>query len=167
MKKYIPVLTLALFLSLFIYVFYRTEKTLINQLFIMFFDRETYTFLKTRITFYLPLPDFVIYSLPEGLWVFCITLTSNPFYLKVRKRKWDLKYVPILIAIIMEICQLLHFAHGRFDWMDIIISTGFWLLALLYARTNIGKEPLFRSVNTATICCIMSYSIIYLAHVKY
>jgi hypothetical protein len=61
----------------------------------------------------------------------------------------------------------LHFAHGRFDWMDIIISTGFWLLALLYARTNIGKEPLFRSANTATICCIMSYSIVYLAHVNY
>jgi hypothetical protein len=167
LKKHIPVLTAALFISLFIYVFYRTEKTLINQIFIMLFNQETYAFLKTRITFYLPLPDFVIYSLPEGLWVFCITLTSYPFYLVVRKRKWELLYVPILLALLMELCQLLHFAHGRFNWMDIIVSTGFWLLALLYARTNIGKEPLFQSVNITTISCVMSYLIVYLAHVNY
>jgi hypothetical protein len=133
----------------------------------MLLHQETYAFIKARITFYLQLPDFVIYSLPEGLWVFCITLTSNPFYLEVRKRKWDLIFVPILLALLMELCQLLHIAHGRFDWMDIIFSTGFWLLALLCIRTNIGKEPLFRSANSPTIYCIMSYSIVYLAHVNY
>lgn len=167
MKKYIPLLAAALLLSLFIYVFYRTEKTIINQLFISLFHKETYIFLKSQVTFYLPLPDFVIYSLPEGLWVFCITLTSNSFYLEVRKRKWDLIFVPILLALFMEIFQLLHFTNGRFDWMDIVVSTGFWLLGLLCTRTNMVKEPLFRSVNIATICCIVSYSIVYLAHVNH
>lgn len=167
LKKNIPLLAVSLFVSLFIYVFYRTEKTLINQLFIWLFHQETYTFFKTRITHSLRLPDFVIYSLPEGLWVFCITITSKSFYVVVQKRKWDLIFVPILIALLMEIFQLLHLTNGRFDWMDIILSTGFWLLALLCTRTNISKEPLFRSVNTPTISCIVSYAIVYLAHVNY
>jgi len=167
LKKHVPLLAVSLFLSLFIYVFYRTEKTLINQIFIALFHRETYIFLKNRVTLLLPLPDYVIYSLPEGLWVFCITLTSSPFYLEVYKRKWSLVFVPILLALIMEIFQLLHFTNGRFDLMDIIFSTAFWLLALFYTRTNIGKEPLFQSVNITTACCISSYLIVYLAHVNY
>jgi len=167
LKKYIPLLAASLFLSLFIYVFYRTEKTLINQIFIAIFHHETYNFLKTRVTFLLPLPDYIIYSLPEGLWVFCITLTSSFFYLEVQNRKLNLVFVPVLIAVLMEIFQLLHFTNGRFDLMDIVFSTGFWLLALFCTRTNLGKEPFFQSADTSSICCIISYSIVYLAHVNY
>lgn len=162
-----PILAVSLLLSLFIYVFYRTEKTIINQLFISLFNKETYALVKARVTLSLPLPDFIIYSLPEGLWVFCITLTSSFFYLTVQKRKWDLIYVPILVALLLEICQLLHFTNGRFDWMDILLSTGFWLLAILCTRTNIGTEPLFRRVNTTNVCCIISYAVVYLAHVNH
>jgi hypothetical protein len=164
-KKYIPFLVISLFLCLFIYVFYRTEKTLVNQIFIALFSQETYTFIKTSVTSLLHLQDCLIYSLPEGLWVFCITVTSSFFYLEVQKRKWSLVYVPILVVVIMEICQLLHFVNGRFDLMDIVFSTGFWLLALFCTRTDTRKEPLFQSVNTNTICCMVSYTIVFLAHV--
>jgi hypothetical protein len=165
LKKYLPLLAVSLFLSLFIYVFYRTDRTLINQIFIALFSQETYTFLKTRVTSLLPLPEYAIYSLPEGLWVFCVTLTSSFFYLEVQERKLSLVVVPILLALVMEIFQMLHFTNGRFDWMDIAFSTGFWLLALFCTRTNIDKEPLFQSVNTTNFYCIISYSIVYLAHV--
>ena len=167
MKKYIPFLTVSLFLCLFIYIFYRTEKTLVTRLFIALFSREEYSFLKTRIKFFLPLQDCLIYSLPEGLWVFCITVTSSFFYLEMGKRKWELVYIPIGVVLLMEIFQLLHFANGRFDLMDITVSTGFWLLALFCTRTNAEKEPLFQTVNTKTICCMLSYSIVFLAHVTY
>lgn len=167
LKKYIPLLTLSLLISLFIYVFYRTEKTLVNQLFIAVFSRESYFMLKANVTSFLPLPDHLIYSLPEGLWIFCITVTSSFFHFKVRDRKWRLVWVPILVALIMEIFQLLHLANGRFDMIDILFSTGFWLFALFYTRTNAGKEPLFQSVNIKTVCCMTSYFIVYLAHVTY
>jgi hypothetical protein len=165
LKKYLPLLAVSLFLSLFIYVFYRTDKTLVNQIFIALFRQETYTFLKTRVTLLLPLPDYAIYSLPEGLWVFCITITSSFFYLKVQERKLSLVVVPILVALVMETFQMLHFTNGRFDLMDIVFSTGFWLLALFCTRTNIDKEPLFQSVNSTNLSCVISYSIVYLAHV--
>jgi hypothetical protein len=115
----------------------------------------------------LPLDDYLIYSLPEGLWVFCITLTSSFFYLKVRKRKWSLVFVPVLITLIMELFQLFHFTNGRFDLMDIIFSVAFWLLALYCTKANTDKSSLFQSFNASAICCIVSYSIVYLAHVFY
>jgi hypothetical protein len=167
LKKYIPLLAVSLFFCLFIYVFYRTEKTLVNQVVIALFSRESYTALKASITSILPLRDFLIYSLPEGLWVFCITLTSSFFYLEVQNRKWSLVFVPILIALIMELFQLLQITNGTFDLVDITAAAGFWLLALFCTRTNTVKEPVFQSFNTKTVCCMMSYSIVYLAHVIY
>jgi hypothetical protein len=164
-KKYIPLLTISLLISLFIYVFYRTEKTLVNQLFMAMISRESYVILKAGITSILPLNDYIVYSLPEGLWVFCITVTSSFFYLEVRRRKWRMVFVPVLVAITMEIFQLLHLANGQFDVMDILFSTGFWLLALFYTRNDTSKEPLFRSVDTKAVCCMLSYCIVYLAHV--
>jgi len=165
LKKHIPLLSVSLLLSLFIYVFYRTEKTLINQFFIFLVSREHYYAMKCAVTTAFYLKDYLVYSLPEGLWVFCITITSSFFYLQVRNRKWSLVFVPILMALLLEVFQLLHITNGRFDWMDIAFSVGFWLLALFLTSANPGKEPLFQSFNTKTVCCIASYCIVYLAHV--
>jgi len=166
-KKYLPFLTVSLFFCLFIYVFYRTDKTLVTRLFIALFSREQYSSLETSIRSLLPLPDFIIYSVPEGLWVFCITVTSSFFYVELKNKKWDLVYVPILAAILMELFQLVHLFNGRFDLMDINVSIGFWLLAIFCTRGNANKEPLFQTINTETIYCTVSYSIVYLAHVNY
>lgn len=167
MKKHIPLLAVSLLISLFIYVFYRTEKTLVNRAIIALISREGYYTLKTGVTVIFALPDWVIYSLPEGLWVFCITVTSSYFYLETKKHKWRLVFVPLLVAVIMEVLQLLHFINGRFDVMDITISFGFWLLALFCTRTNSGKEALFYSFNSNTVYCMISYSLVYFAHVIY
>jgi hypothetical protein len=152
---------------LFIYSFYRTEKTLINQLFILLFSWEGYLLAKTIVVSILPLNDYIIFSLPEGLWVFCITITSSFFYLNIWGRKWSLVVVPMLLAVTMEIFQLLHLAHGRFDIMDILFSFIFWLLALLYTRRDACPELLFKSINMKTVYCMTSYLIVFLAHVNY
>jgi hypothetical protein len=167
LKKYIPLLAVSLVICLFVYVFYRTEKTLVNQLVIALFSQDRYTSVKGSITSALPLQEHLIYSLPEGLWVFCITLTSSFFYLEVRQRKWSLVIVPLGVAYIMELCQLWRLTNGRYDWMDIGFATGFWALALVCTRTNVYKEPLFRPITPKAICCMGSYSIVYLAHVIY
>lgn len=67
----------------------------------------------------------------------------------------------------MEILQLIHFLNGRFDFMDITFSIGFWLPAWLWTRDNAGGESIFSSFDTKSICCMLSYSIVYLAHVIY
>lgn len=154
-------------ISLFIYAFYRTDKTLINQFLIGLFSRERYTLLKAMVVSSFPLHDYFVYCLPEGLWIFCITVTSSFFHVRVHGRKWSLILIPLLVAPLMELCQLLHLTNGRFDIMDILFSTGFWLLGLLVTNNNTDKEPLFQSLNVKTVCCVTSYLIVYLAHVNY
>jgi hypothetical protein len=83
----------------------------------------------------------------------------------VRKRRWSLVFVPLLVALIIEVFQLLHFTNGRFDLMDISFAACFWLLALFLTKTDLIREPIFQSFNTETIFCMISYSIVYLAHV--
>jgi hypothetical protein len=167
LKKYAPHIAVSLFVCLFIYVFYRTEKTLINQLVIWLFSEETYTKTKSLVTTVLPLNDSIIYSLPEGLWVFCITLTSSFFYLQLQHHKWHLVFVPIVLVFIMEFSQLFHIANGRFDVMDITFSTGFWLLGLVLSNSDAFKEPILQPVNSKSVFCFLSYAIVYLAHVSY
>ncbi len=115
----------------------------------------------------IPLKDYIVYSLPEGLWVFCITLTTSFFYLEVNNRKWNLFYLPLMLAVIIELFQLFHLTNGRFDLMDITFACGFWLLARFCTRSFSEKEPLFQSFNIKTFTCMFSYSIVYLSHVTY
>lgn len=167
MKKYIPLLITCLLVCLFIYVFYRTEKTLINQVVIALFSADAYYSLKVSITSQLPLNKYIIYSLPEGLWIFCITIASGPFYLKICKQKLCMVYIPLLVAILMEIFQLLKVTNGRFDITDIIFAYLFWMLALILTKNRLNKEPFLKSFNIEVVFCALSYSIVYLAHVSY
>jgi hypothetical protein len=167
LKKYIPLLAGPLVLSLFIYVFYRTDKTLINQAIISFLSREQYVAAKTTVAATLQLSNFLVYSLPEGLWIFCITITSSFFYINFGTRKCSLVYVPLLLGLFMEILQLLHVTHGRFDVIDVLFVVGFWLLARIITRWDEEREALFDSFNAKTLFCMTTYCIVYLAHVSY
>lgn len=167
MKKHITLIVLSLLISLFIYVFYRTENTLVNKIIISIFSIDSYRVVKNSIISILVLNDYIIYSLPEGLWVFCITITSGFFYLELKNIRLSLVIIPLLLAIVMEFCQLFHFTNGRFDVIDIIFAIAFWLLALLVIGGNNAREPLFKTFDAKTVLCMCSYCIVYMAHVFY
>ncbi len=130
-------------------------------------SEDRYLCIRSEVTSLLPIGGCLVYSLPEGLWVFCITLTSSFFYLEVGNKRFSLLFAPILLALGMELFQLMNVTNGRFDWMDIAFAFGGWVLALLQTRTKPGVEPLFRSFNVNTAFFMASYSIVYLAHVNY
>ncbi|KYP15338.1 hypothetical protein [Flavihumibacter sp. CACIAM 22H1] len=165
MKSYRGAIGVSLAISLYIYVIYRTDKTLVNQLIIALVSWEKYAALKAEIRALFPLADWIIYSLPEGLWIFCITLSSHYFFLEIKGSRLNLSLLPILLAVTMELFQLVHLSNGRFDWMDLLISFTFWLFALFVTRMNLEKQALFRTWNQASYTCIFSYAIVYLAHV--
>lgn len=151
--------------SLFIYVFYRTDKTLVNQIIIQLISFKTYQSLKQTITANLPLNEYLIYSLPEGLWVFCITLTSKEFYFDLFKKHINCVFIPLLFVVSLELFQLFHITNGRFDFFDIGISLFFWFIAAKIIDTQQRLENLFHSLNYNSVFCLLSYCIIYLAHV--
>ncbi|RYY56397.1 MAG: hypothetical protein EOO09_06815 [Chitinophagaceae bacterium] len=165
MKNYLPLIGFSLLTSLFIYVFYRTEKTIVNQLVIRLFSKESWQHWKTIVNEALPLRETIVYSLPEGLWVFCITLTSRFFRLSVFGYRIDVALVPILLAVTMEICQLLHLGNGRFDPMDLLIAALFWWVAYVFADTTEEKRELRLRRDFNSLSCMFFYGIVYLAHV--
>lgn len=165
MKKYIPIIALSLLICLFIYLFFRTEKTVVNQVFISLFSKEFYHHLKTSIHQILPLSPSFVYSLPEGLWVFCITITSKFLCVSIGRVNLNLALLPLLLAVGLELCQLLHLANGRFDFMDIGFSFLFWLIAYVFTDTYRMERNIHTGITFSNISCVFCYSIVYLAHV--
>lgn len=165
MKRNFFFIFISLVISLFIYLFYRTDRTLVNQLAIHLFSAHNYTSLKIIIANALPLNDVIIYSLPEGLWVFCITLTSRQYYIMLLGSRIDCCYIPIVFAVGLELLQLLHITNGRFDLIDISMSISFWLLGTYIFDKRYQQQNILKQMNLKTIACLSSYCIVYLAHV--
>lgn len=155
----------SLLASLFIYLFYRTEKTVVNEVLVQLITFSKYAALKSSIRAALPLNEFIIYSLPEGLWVFCITLTSKHFYIRLNKAQIKCIYFPIVYAIGLEIFQLFHLVNGRFDFMDIWVSLVCWLLALRIFNDTTADQPIFKNFNAKKLVCVGCYTLVLLSHV--
>lgn len=154
-----------LLFSLFIYMFYRTERTLINEIarFILSFD--TYAEMRAAITHAVPLNEPVIFSLPGGLWVFCTSILSKDFYMKILDHKIQVFIIPVMFAIGLELFQLLHLANGRFDPWDIGCYLLFWLLAYLSFKPGRPQQDILSPFTLNSFICIACFLSVYLAHV--
>jgi hypothetical protein len=164
-KKNYWLVATSLLLSFFIYLIYRTDKTVINQIFISLLSFDKFVDLRQCISGRMPLNEQVIYSLPEGLWVFCITLTSKFLFVKVGTREIDLIIVPLVFSIGLELFQLFHLTNGRFDFWDIGFSLLFWVVGnyLIFYRSP--KQNIVSPFTTRSVICFFSYLIVYFAHV--
>lgn len=165
MKKQYTLTGVSLLICLFIYVFYRTERTLVNELYIRLSSLDDYTKLKAYIVGRLPLHPVIIYSLPEGLWMFCITLTSKHYYIAWKKWRLDCVYIPLLFCFSLEMLQLIHLTNGRFDLTDIYLFTVFWFLGRSVLSQPTEKQNIIGKFNMKMMVCVACYGIVYLAHV--
>lgn len=165
MKKKYLLITLCLLFSLFIYLFYRTEKTVANKIFISLISFDSFIELRNSIKNTLPLNRYIIYSLPEGLWIFCITLTSKFLFLKIGKHEVNLLYMPLVFAISLEFFQLFQITNGYFDFWDIGFSIVFWAIATYLLPSWNIKQNILTPLNSNSFICVLSYLIVYLAHV--
>ena len=68
------------------------------------------------------LPDFVIYSLPNSLWVFSGVLAISIIWQTDNKEKSIWIIVFLSISFLSEFAQLLKLIPGTFDIMDIITT---------------------------------------------
>lgn len=60
--------------------------------------------------------EFVLYNSITALWVFS---TTNSLLL-IWRCVCPLVLVPSLLAIVLELCQLMGWWRGRFDWLDVL-----------------------------------------------
>lgn len=165
MKKYCTIISLALFASLFIYLFYRTQYTIVNIMLTSISGGQS----KASILYirnHFPLPGFVIYSLPEALWVFAATLVSRHLFLKFNGKNFHLAWMPLSYAISLEFLQLLRLMPGSFDLMDILLSLAFTLHAVYFIKCPLPTQQLLGKFNYRTFFFIYIYAIVFLSHVS-
>ena len=155
---------LALLISLYIYLFYRTENTVVNLVFVKLFSLEVYHRIRFFVDSNIRLNNVIIYSIPHALWTFVITMSSYSYQVKVANFIVKLKYVPLFLILFFEGFQYLGILHGTFDWNDVILSVLFWGIAIAF---NYKIEKRFiGSLDKGELFCLMSYCIVFLAHVQ-
>lgn len=157
---------LALLASLFIYVFYRSDKTLVNELVKLVFSFDRYANIRSTIMSALPLNEIVIYALPGGLWMFCVTVLARDFYVQFRRYKIPMTTVPIGFAIGLELFQLLHVTRGRFDPWDIACYVAFWLAAMFGIRNQHPQQNILSPFTIKGFICLACFFSVFLAHVN-
>jgi hypothetical protein len=78
------------------------------------------------------LPEWVIYSLPDGLWIFSYCLFIGHIWNYNLKRSFFFLALLPIYAISNEIMQHFHFFSGTFDWMDLFAYLTAFVLGLVY-----------------------------------
>ena len=159
-------LSLAFLTSLFIYLFYRSEKTVVNELITLILPDETYVNIKIGIVDAVPLNTLIIFSLPGGLWVFCATVLSRDFYLRIKNQKIQLSLLPALFAIGLEFSQLIHLTNGRFDLWYILFYLLFWLIASYSNKVGQSQKNILSPLTLHGFTCLVCFVSVYLAHVN-
>jgi hypothetical protein len=140
---------LPIFLSGTIYLFFRTSETVIYQLFQDLFHSSILvnirSYLQVNSSF---IPDWFIYSLPGGLWVFAF---ANFCYLLLNKetKAYYKSILFLLFGIVtsLELLQLYNVTDGSFDLMDILFYLAASLTSLSIGNFRIKKikyQPIFK-----------------------
>lgn len=94
------------------------------------------------------IPGPILYSLPDGLWVYSFTALMGPIWFQEKQRYvrllWTL--LPVSMAVGAEIGQAVKLVPGTFDWTDIFSYIVAWFLAVFSARgffrTPVDQSPL-------------------------
>lgn len=134
----IAVSFISLFLSLIIYLLFRTKSIWL----IGFMESRflyLHNFRKSTLEFNNQMPSWVIFNLPDGLFAFSYTSLMAAIWTE-HKRKviWILLLPVLLIAI--EILQKLQFTKGTFDPLDIVFILIFTFLTFLITKNNHEKN---------------------------
>ena len=122
------------FIAASIYFLYRDNTIIFNQILSTFHIDNLLN--KKDLAPHLPLPNWAIYSLPGGIWVFVLTSLLNQHSIWFQKARLPLDYLPITYGIILEFFQFFHITNGTFDSMDILFVLGFGIIALSINRNQ-------------------------------
>jgi len=165
LKKYYLVISTGLLAALFLYAFYRTGNTVVNRVFATVFGPGSFDTLREAITTAVPLPKFVIYSLPEALWVFSATLLSKNLFFGIGRHPVNCVDLPLTFAYVWELFQLIGVTNGHFDAWDMLSCTAASLLARECFRAPYAPVHILRHFSWQGFFFFSGFGIVYLSHV--
>jgi hypothetical protein len=105
-----------------IYILFRSNKLYVNKWLLnhtLGFELQSIRTYTLSIRDYLP--EWLIYSLPDALWMLSLsTLTHNIWKDESKKNRIIWSLIPLMIAVSWEVAQGLKLIKGTFDWIDIL-----------------------------------------------
>ena len=140
LKFFLSIALVPMLLGGIIYILFRPESLVMFQ----WFDYLGFTqIIKNFRAFLLPLllntPDWVIYSIPDGIWVFSLTAMLSKIWQDgpiISKFIWC--SIGPVIGIAGEIAQYFHLIKGTFDIDDLVVNIIFSALAFYLLKYNWG-----------------------------
>ena len=89
------------------------------------------------------LPNWFLFSLPDGLWVLSFGLSMNKIWKNDSQMQiWFWSMILPFIAIISELGQIFKLVPGTFDWVDLL----FYFIAI-FLITKINKSNNYEKIN--------------------
>lgn len=108
---------LSFLLALSIYLFYRETSNILYQVFASTYVSPAIDSLRSITP---PLPPWLIYSLPDGLWMLSLCILILAIWGFQRSRE-AIAWIIIMLAIggLFESFQAINIFPGQFDWADL------------------------------------------------
>lgn len=75
--------------------------------------------------------DWVLYSLPDGLWVYSFTSCLIILWNENKGYQFLFLFIPVLLGPGVEILQFFKLFKGTFDMIDLTVTTVAFILSLL------------------------------------
>lgn len=109
------------FLAVFLgYIIYPGWRDVIPSLGFIHYDQQLWYFFRHNLSDNVPLPAWMVYSLPQGLWAFGLSLfMGGIWYDGPQRAGYNWLIVSWSAVMLWEVFQSLGFISGTFCWIDI------------------------------------------------
>ncbi|WP_245915787.1 hypothetical protein [Apibacter adventoris] len=134
--------SISLFIGILIYIFFRNfPLRIFSWSELVGIQQFLYKLREHNISYVRYIPDWMLFSLPDGLWIFsytCFTLYIWKNIISVENVIWFI-IIPF-VAIGSELLQLFQLLSGTFDITDLLFYLlGFLLPFILFKKSIIYK----------------------------
>ena len=124
---------LPIFVGASIYLLFRKDTLLVFSWLDYIGMSDTLFMIRDNISFVRKyIPDFILYSLPDGIWVYSGTIAFIIIWKKNKKTVFSVfwTFLPFSCAVVIEILQQFRIVNGTFCSVDIIFYILLFCLAL-------------------------------------
>lgn len=126
--------------SIFYLLFRSTELRIFKWLSILGLDGFVY---RVRLFFTdvkVFIPDWMYYSLPDGLWIYSFTSALLIYWNNDIEKVKHLLLIPFLTGVLIEVFQGLKIFEGTFDFLDLTFSITGFILSIFIINYKIKKN---------------------------
>lgn len=121
-----------------IYIFFRSKSLLMFSWFNNLGLNQIIRYFRTSLNIYSNyIPDWLLYSLPDGLWVYSFSSSLLLLWEKEVKISSFWLFLPFLFGSGIEIMQKFDLVSGTFDIIDLIICLLGSILSIIIVKPKI------------------------------